>query len=90
MNIPGFTAEASLFNVSTRYQATTEASNSSAGKEAVIAPAFRVTCGSDVALGALCTGLGGGAAYFPCFWNSGCMWFHAGLTFPPCFGCTFE
>jgi len=25
MNIPGFTAEASLFNVSTRYQATTEA-----------------------------------------------------------------
>ena len=24
MNIPGFTAEASLFNVSTRYQATTE------------------------------------------------------------------
>ena len=26
MNIPGFTAEASLFNVGTRYQATTEAS----------------------------------------------------------------
>ena len=26
MNIPGFTAEASLFNVSTRYQATAEAS----------------------------------------------------------------
>ena len=26
MNIPGFSAEASLFNVNTRYQATTEAS----------------------------------------------------------------
>jgi len=26
MNIPGFTAEASLYNVSTRYQATAEAS----------------------------------------------------------------
>lgn len=88
MNMPGFTAETSLGNNREHYHKQCLASNSSPGKEAVIL-AFRVTCGRNIALGATCTALGGGAAFFPCFWNSGCMWFHAGLAFPPCLGCSF-
>jgi hypothetical protein len=87
MNIPGFTAEKSL-GKSREYYQDYLVSNFLGDKESVISPAFRVTCRGDVALGALCTALGG-AAFAPCFWNSGCMWFHAGLAFPPCFGCSF-
>jgi hypothetical protein len=85
MNMPGFTAEASLYNVNDRYPA--ELNNSQ--RESEVVPAFRVTCPGSVALGATCTILGAPAAFFPCFGNSGCMWFHAGLANPACFTCSF-
>ena len=88
MSIPGFNAEKSLEKSRENYRQRVVDSYS-LNRESVVSPAFRVTCGTDIALGALCTGLGAGSAFFPCFWNSGCMWVHAGLAFPPCFGCTF-
>ncbi len=85
MSMPGFTAEASLYNFRDRHPARLDHPQ----RETEVVPAFRVICPGNNFLGALCTGLGGPAAYFPCFWNSGCMWFHAGLTYAPCFGCTY-
>ena len=87
MNMPGFTAEESLGKSQEcyRYYGTRR---SLLSKDAVVLQG-RITCGSDVALGALCTALGAPAFIFPCFGNTGCLWFHAGLIFPPCFGCSF-
>jgi len=84
-NIPGFTADGSLRMTSEQYESQTDFSP----REAVISPAFKVNCGTNTALGALCTALGVPAAFFPCFFNSGCMWFHAGLANPACFRCTY-
>jgi hypothetical protein len=82
-NMPGFNAEASLYNVG--YAAGLDHQQ----QESQVVPAFRVICPGDVVLGATCTILGAPWAFAPCFWNSGCMWFHAGLTNPACFRCTF-
>ena len=85
MSMPGFTAEASLYNFRDRYPAGLDHSQ----RESEVVPAFRVICPGNIPLGATCTILGAPWAFFPCFGNSACMWFHASLTFPPCFGCTF-
>ena len=84
--LPGFVADAALPGA--RLYARSPDHSAAAGEDIVHA-AFRVTCGDPV-LGAICTGLGGPAAFIPCFFNSGCMWFHAGLVNPACFSCTFE
>ena len=83
MKMPGFTAEASLYNVG--YTARFEHSQ----RQSEVVPAFRVTCSGNAVGGPLCTALGAGAFIFPCFGNSACMWFHAGLINPVCFSCTF-
>ena len=57
-NLPGFTAEASLRTSESYYRCHAN-SNSLSHKDAVISPAFRVSCGSDTTLGATCTILGG-------------------------------
>jgi hypothetical protein len=83
-NVPGFSAAGSLRPTSEQFEAE---ANLSSPEEAVI-PAFQVFCGSNAFLGARCTILGGSMG-LPCFFNSWCMWFHAGLANPACFSCTY-
>ena len=87
-SLPGFTADQSL--VLTGQRQRTDGRYTRPEPDDVVTPAFRVTCPGAPALGATCTILGGGAAFFPCFWNSGCMWFHAGLVNPACFTCSYS
>ena len=86
MNIPKFTAENAIPNPSQRYSG--EMLPSSPANVVLPAGGFRVTCPGNPALGALCTILGAPSGFIPCFGNSGCMWFHAGLVFWPCFTCS--
>ena len=89
MKMPGFSAEHSLAQPSSRRRSGRK-SDPAKSKDGAVVPAFRVTCPRNPVLGATCTILGGGAGFFPCFGNSGCMWFHAGLINPACFTCSFS
>jgi hypothetical protein len=91
MNItkmPRFTAEQSLGGSLEYSQHFFD--QSLAGNRTAVIPAFRVNCGNNVGLGALCTALGGAAIIFPCFGSGGCMFVSAGLAFPPCFSCSYQ
>jgi hypothetical protein len=88
-SLPGYTAD---FSLSLAGQHRTDGRYTQPEQDDVVTPAFRVTCpagSGGAAMGATCTILGGAAA-FPCWWNSGCMWFHAGLVNPVCFSCSFS
>jgi len=86
MTMPRFTAENVLSTLTQRYDGETQAS--SPANAVVPAGGFRVTCPGAPALGTLCTILGAPSGFFPCFGNTGCMWFNAGLAFAPCFTCS--
>ena len=86
MKIPQFRAETALRTSLADHNARTL--GLSASDVIVPAQGFRVTCPGTPVLGATCTILGGAAGFFPCFGNTTCMWFHAGLAFPACFGCS--
>jgi hypothetical protein len=85
--LPGFMAENTL---PVRPTYVGRLADGRPGREdATVRAAFRVRCSNPV-LGGICTALGAPAALFPCFFNSGCMWFHAGLVNPACFSCSFD
>jgi len=85
--LPGFTAAPAHGAQDYRISASVDLPR----REQVVVPAFRVNCGPGrAALGATCTLLGAPAGFIPCFGNSGCMWFHAGLANPACFTCSYS
>jgi hypothetical protein len=87
MNMPGFTAEAPLCT-SANYYRDHASSNSLSYKDAIISPAYRVRCGSNTGLSAYCSTTAAVPFFWPCWWNSGCIFAHVVVTSPWCAGCT--
>jgi hypothetical protein len=84
-NLPGFTAETSLHASESYYRGHTN--NSSLDHtDAGEITAARIVC-PDPALAVTCMLAAGPYAFFPCFFNEGCILGFATLHVPPCAAC---
>jgi hypothetical protein len=84
-SLPGFTAEASLRASESYYRGHTNSSSldqKDAGKITI----SRIVCPAP-ALAVTCMLAAGPYAFFPCFFNEGCILGFATLHVPPCAAC---